>query len=181
MLVCIRSGIDLGVRHILAIYPPLAVIAGYAMSEFFVLARRTSRAILVLPILLAAWAVVESWMVHPDYLAYFNQFAGAHPEKILAESDLDWGQDLDRLSRRLRELRVGHVSIKYFGTAPLEKAGLPSYSALSPAIPTTHGYVAVSARYLTLEYAKNGSFAWLRGRTPLETIGKSIYLYNFGE
>jgi hypothetical protein len=113
-------------------------------------------------------------------LAYFNQFAGAHPEGILAESDLDWGQDLNRLSRRLRELRVDHVSLKYFGTAPLENAGLPPYSVLSPYVPTTHGYVAVSVRFLTLEYAKNGSFAWLRSHAPMETIGKSIYLYNFG-
>jgi hypothetical protein len=181
MLVCMGSKIDLGVRHVLAIYPLLAVIGGHAMSEFFVLAKRTSRAILVLPIMLVAWVVVDSWMARPDYLAYFNQFAGAHPERIVAESDLDWGQDLYRLSRRLREIRVDHVSIRYFGTAPLEKAGLPPYSLLSADVPTNHGYVAVSVRYLTLEYAKNGSFGWLRGRTPLETIGKSIYLYNLGQ
>src|ERR1019366_1611551 len=170
MLVCMSARIDLGVRHILAIYPPLAVIGGYAMSEFFVLARRTSRAILVLPIMLVAWVVADSWMARPDYLAYFNQFAGAHPERILVESDLDWGQDLYRLSRRLRELRVDYVSIQYFGSAPLEKAGLPPYSTLSADVPTTHGYVAVSVRYLTLEYAKIGSFAWLKDSKPLEII-----------
>ena len=181
MAVCMSSKIDLGVRHILAIYPLLAVMGGYAMSEFFILARRTSRAILVMPMMLVAWVVAESWMARPDYLAYFNQFAGTHPERILAESDLDWGQDLYRLSRRLRELGVDHVSIRYFGTAPLEKAGLPPYSILSADVPTTHGYAAVSVRYLTLEYAKNGSFAWLRGKTPLERIGKSIYLYNLDQ
>ena len=177
MLVCMSSRIDLGVRHILAIYPLLAVIGGYAMSEFFVLARRTSRAILVLPIMLVAWVVADSWVARPDYLAYFNQFAGAHPERILCESDLDWGQDLHRLSKRLRDLQVDRISIKYFGTAPLEKADLPPFSTLSPDTPT-QGYVAVSVRYLTLEYARNGSFAWLRGRSPQEIVGKSIYLYN---
>ncbi len=181
MLVCMSSKINLGVRHVLAIYPLLAVMGGHAMSEFFVLARRTSHAVLVLPIALAAWVVAEPWMVRPDYLAYFNQFAGAHPERILAESDLDWGQDLYRLSQRLREMHVEHVSIKYFGSAPLEKAGLPPYSILSADVPTTRGYAAVSVRYLTLEYAKNGSFAWLRGKTPQEVIGKSIYLYNLDQ
>jgi len=181
MLVCMSSRIDLGVRHILAIYPLLAVIGGHAMSEFFVLARRTSFAIVVLPIMLVGWVVADSWMIRPDYLAYFNQFSGSHPERILAESDLDWGQDLYRLSRRLKELRVDRVSIRYFGTAPLENAGLPPYSTLSADVPTTHGYVAVSVRYLTLEYAKNGSFAWLKDSTPLEVIGKSIYLYNLGQ
>ncbi len=180
MFVCMRSRIDLGVRHILAIYPLLAIIAGFAMSEVFVLARRTSRSVLILPIILVAWALVDSWMARQDCLAYFNQLAGSHPEKILVESDLDWGQDLYRLSRRLKELRVDHVSIKYFGTAPLGKADLPPYSMLLADVPTTHGYVAVSVRYLTLEYAKDGSFEWLKVRRPLETIGKWIHLYNLG-
>lgn len=181
LLVCMSSRLNLGVRHILPIYPPLAVIGGYGVSELFALARRTSRAILVVPILLVTWVVADSWIARPDYLAYFNQFAGAHPERILVDSDLDWGQDLGRLSRRLKELRADSVSLKYFGTAPLAKAGLPSYSELSSDVPVTHGYVAISVRYLTLDYAQNGSFAWLRSRTPQEVVGKSIYLYNLGQ
>ncbi len=180
LLVGMLSRIDLGVRHILPLYPLLAILAGHAMSTLFALAKRKSRAIALVPVVLAAWVVADSWMTRPDYLAYFNQFAGARPEEILCESDLDWGQDLHRLSQRLKDLRVEHVSIKYFGTAPLEKAGLPPFSILSPGVPATRGYVAVSVRYLYLEYAKNGSFGWLKRRTPSEKIGKSIYLYNLG-
>jgi hypothetical protein len=178
MLVCVLSRLQVGVRHILAIYPLLAVLSGHGMCALFALAKQTRPAMAVIPIALAAWVVDESWMNRQDYLAYFNQFAGSHPERILAESDLDWGQDLYRLSRRLKELRVDRLSIKYFGTQPLETAGLPPYSGLSPDVPTTHGFVAISVRYLTLEYARNGSFAWLKGKAPLEKVGKSIYLYN---
>jgi 4-amino-4-deoxy-L-arabinose transferase-like glycosyltransferase len=178
MLVCMDSRIDLGVRHILPIYPLLAVIAGYAASEIIVLAKRISPAIAVLPILLALWIVADAWTNRADELAYFNQCAGSHPERILADSDLDWGQDLYLLSSQLKELGVEHVAIKYFGTAPLDNADLPPYSSLSSDVPITHGYAAISVRYLTLEYAKDGSFEWLKSRTPLETVGKSIYLYN---
>jgi hypothetical protein len=178
MVVCMSSRIDLGVRHILPIYPMVAVIAGYAASEFMVLARRVSPVVAVLPILLALWTVADAWTSRSDELAYFNQFAGSHPERILAESDLDWGQDLYLLSGRLKELGVDHVSIKYFGTAPLDNADLPPHSTLSADVPTTHGYAAISVRYLTLEYAKDGSFDWLKNREPLEIVGKSIYLYN---
>jgi len=178
MFVCMSSRLDLGVRHILPIYPFLAVVGGYAVSQFSVLARRTTNWVLVVPVILIAWVVAATWMVRPDYLAYFNEFAGKRPEKILAESDLDWGQDLNRLSQRLRELRVDHVSIGYFGTVPLAEAGLPPYSILSATVPTNQGYAAVSVRCLTLEYARDGSFAWLRGRRPVEIIGRSIYLYN---
>jgi hypothetical protein len=178
--VCMSSRIDLGVRHILPIYPLLAVIGGYAMSRFFLLAKRKSLMIAFVPIVLAAWVVADSWVARPDYLAYFNQFAGAHPERILCESDLDWGQDLHRLSKRLRDLQVERISIKYFGTAPLEKADLPPFSTLSPDTPA-QGYVAVSVRYLFLDYAKDGSFGWLKRYTPLETTGQSIYLYNLSK
>jgi hypothetical protein len=181
MLVCMNSRIDLGVRHILPIYPLLAVVAGYAASEFIVLARRISPAIAALPILLALWTVADVWANRADELAYFNQFAGSHPERIVADSDLDWGQDLYLLSSRLKELGVDHVAIKYFGTTPLENADLPPYSTLSADAPTTHGYAAISVRYLTLEYAKDRSFDWLKSRTPLEIVGKSIYLYNLDQ
>jgi hypothetical protein len=180
LLVCISSNINLGIRHILAIYPLLAMIAAYGITQLFVLARRTSRAIVALPILLTASVVADSWLARPDYFAYFNEFSGAHPERILVDSDLDWGQDLLRLSRRLRELDVHHVSIAYSGPMPLEQAGLPPFSVLSTQAPSAHGYVAISLQFLTKVYLRNGSFAWLQGRAPQEIVGKSIYLYNLG-
>jgi 4-amino-4-deoxy-L-arabinose transferase-like glycosyltransferase len=179
LAVCMASNINLGVRHILAIYPLLAVIAGYGASELASLAKRTSPAFWALPVILVSSVVADSWMARQDYLAYFNQFVGARPERILAESDLDWGQDLYLLSHRLKELRADHVSIMYFGGTPLEDADLPPFSVLSPDVPAKQGYVAVSVRYVTLEYAAYGAFAWLKDSPPLETVGKSIYLYKF--
>jgi 4-amino-4-deoxy-L-arabinose transferase-like glycosyltransferase len=171
---CMMSRIDLGVRHILAIYPFLALMAGAVVARIC-----TARA----PVLLAAAAVglvvsvaVSSVLAHPDYLAYFNRAAGEHPERILAESDLDWGQDLQRLGSRLKVLGIKEVSLCYFGSAPLEAAGLPVYRAVSPTQKTT-GYVAISARYLNLGYARDGSYGWLRNYTPLERVGRSIFLY----
>jgi hypothetical protein len=181
MLVCMSSRINLGVRHLLAIYPLLAILAAYAVCEFLHLARRTAPALAIIPVLLSSWVIAEGWSARPDYLAYFNEFAGAHPERILAESDLDWGQDLYRLSARLKELRVNHVSVLYFGVMPLELAGMPSFTLASDQVPTTRGYLAVSARFLTLANARDGSCNWLKGREPSEIIGKSIYLYNLGD
>jgi hypothetical protein len=126
--------------------------------------------------ILCAWVVVDSIRAHPDYLAYFNQFAGQHPETILAESDLDWGQDLDRLSARLKQLNVTDVSIAYFGSALLEKSGLPTYHTADPTMPSK-GYVAVSVHRLTIDYAKDGSYGWLKSYTPRERVGKSIDLF----
>jgi 4-amino-4-deoxy-L-arabinose transferase-like glycosyltransferase len=175
LLVCMASRINLGVRHILAIYPLLAVLAGHAVAQSF--RHRKWRILAPLAILLVCEVIAESWIAHPDYMASFNPLAGSHPERILAESDLDWGQDLHRLSLRLKALGVKNVALAYLGSAPLETADLPPYRPLSPSTPTT-GYIAVSVRYLTLEYAKDGSFGWLKSYSPAEKIGKSIYLFH---
>jgi hypothetical protein len=178
LLVCICSRINLGVRHILVIYVFLVLMAGHLISLFF--ESRSWRRFAFVPVLLACSVVVESWLAHPDYLAYFNQLAGSHPEKILCESDLDWGQDLQRLSRRLKSLGIDEITIGYFGTAPLEKASLPRYHVLGAReVPT--GYVAVSVRYLNLDFARDGSFGALKGHSPVEIIGKSIYLFHLAD
>jgi hypothetical protein len=171
-LFSLTSRIDAGIRHILSVYPMLALLA----ANLVVRVCQTSPRAAAAPVALVAMALAESAGAHPDYMATFNAFAGTHPEKILCESDLDWGQDLKRLSTRLRELHADHVSVGYFGSAPLEKAALPPYRRLGLEDPIP-GYVAVSVRFLNLEYARNGGYSWLRGRRPLERIGRSIDLY----
>jgi hypothetical protein len=172
LLVCMLARIDLGVRHILPIYPLLAIVGGYAIAALF----RHSRPAAAVAALLVAWVVIDSWRAHPDYLAHFNELAGSHPETILCESDLDWGQDLHRLSLRLQERGIQEFSIAYFGTALLHKAGLPHYQLLSPTQPS-RGYIAVSLHRLNIDYKKDGSFRWLKSYTPVERIGKSIDLF----
>jgi hypothetical protein len=172
LAVSMASRIDAGVRHILPIYPFAAVLAGFAVVEGI----RWRRDVGLLAIILAIAVFAESWQAHPDYLSHFNLLAGRHPERILAESDLDLGQDLHRLSLRMKELHADHLSIAYFGSAPLEHAGLPPYRVLGREnlVP---GYVAVSLRYLYLDNAKNGSYQWIKGYTPMERVGTSIDLY----
>ncbi len=176
LAVCMIARIDLGVRHILPIYPLLAIIAGHAVTVLF----QHSRALAAVVALLIAWVVVDSWRAHPDYMAHFNEFAGSHPETILCESDLDWGQDLDRLRQRLKQRGIHEFSIAYFGSALLHKADLPHYELLSTT-QSSHGYVAVSLHYLNIEYRKDGWFAWLKPYTPVERIGKSIDLFYIPE
>jgi 4-amino-4-deoxy-L-arabinose transferase-like glycosyltransferase len=172
LLVCMLARIDLGVRHILPVYPLFAIIGGHAVTVMLA----SSRYAAIVAALLAAWVIGDSVRAHPDYLAHFNEVAGSHPEAILCESDLDWGQDLHRLSERLRQRGIREVSIAYFGTALLPQAGLPHYQLPSAAVPA-RGYVAVSLHNLNLDYRKDGSFAWLKSYTPIERIGKSIDLF----
>ncbi|HWW62036.1 MAG TPA: glycosyltransferase family 39 protein, partial [Thermoanaerobaculia bacterium] len=82
MLVAMTSGINIGVRHILPIYPFLAIAAAIATIALW----RHSRAIVAV---LLAWFFIGTTVAHPDYLAWFNELAGRHPERIASDSNLD--------------------------------------------------------------------------------------------
>jgi hypothetical protein len=163
------------VRHILPIYPLLAIAGGLVCASAL---KRPMKFWLTAPVAMVfLGGLVESALAHPDYLAYVNFTAGNAPERIFGESDLDWGQDLGRLTHRLKELRVNHVAIAYFGSVvDLAGAGLPEYHELQPYERAT-GWVAVSVYHLTVSASHDGSYAWLKSHIPFERVGRSIFLY----
>ena len=173
LLVCMPSHINLGVRHALAIYPMLAIVAGHLVVRQYETGGFSRRLVVVA---LAAWTMASSAIAHPDYVAYFNEFASRNPEKIRTDSDLDWGQDWYRLSARLRALQVRSVWLGCFCSGELAAMDLPPFRALPPDAPVS-GYVAISVQLLELEHAKSGAYGWLRNYQPLERVGKSIFLY----
>jgi 4-amino-4-deoxy-L-arabinose transferase-like glycosyltransferase len=183
LLVCMQSRIDLGVRHILPIYPLLAMIAGLGLTGLL-RAGAASKAAAAWGLVLALWLVVSSVGAHPDYLAYFNELASGKPEYFLAESDLDWGQDLQRLGNKLKELGVQEVSLAYFGTAIPARHGLPAFKPLR-AYQRTTGWVAVSLHMMTIQAVMTQQargtpatpVSWLDWERPVTRVGKSIDLY----
>jgi hypothetical protein len=172
--VSMLSKLNLGVRYVLAVYPLVSILAGAVIARSL----RTPSHKLLRPavVLCIVLTLLESARAHPDYLAHFNLLAGRYPERILAESDLDWGQDLERLRQRLNDRGVRQIALAYFGTADLEKSGLPEIRKLSPWSPAA-GYLAVSVHHLSLSYAKDGSYGWLHRYSPVERVGRSIFLY----
>jgi hypothetical protein len=119
-----------------------------------------------------AWQLSPLWRAWPDYLPYFNE-AVAHPERVLVDSDLDWGQDLHRLEVRAAQLHIGHLSLAYRGTADLRREPLPPLHILAPHERVT-GWVAVSQLARTRNLS---DYAWLDAYRPLERVGKTIDLY----
>jgi hypothetical protein len=184
LLICMPSTINLGVRHILVIYPMLSMVAGLGAASLLQTAGRR-RVAQALSAGLLLWQTLSSALAHPDYLAYFNEFVRGDPERVLAESDLDWGQDLQRLSDKLKALGVKEVSLAYFGTADIARHGLPAVKPLTPYVPAT-GWVAVSAHILMIEapfmqaqtMSTGSPLWWLESEKPVARAGKSINLYN---
>ena len=172
------ANINIGIRHVLPIFPMLAVCAGLGIFRLWHW-QRFRYAGPALAVGLAGWLVVESGLAHPDYLPYFNQLAGRHPERVLVDSDLDWGQDLRRLADTLHARGIQHVWLTYHGKVDLSKQGLPPFTELPEYTPVT-GWVAASVYRLRLGFqgGKYDPFAWLLGHTPVARIGRSILLYH---
>ena len=179
LLSCMPSHINFGVRHVLPIYPALAITAGAFVSHVFA---RRGRALALIAMACVIWSCASSLAAHPDYLAYFNEMGARHPEHFLVDSDLDWGQDLGRLCTRLRARRAPSVTLSYFGTADLSRFDLPPTRRVS-CEGQPEGYVAVSVTMLYLHGPLWSGcpqrYGQLANTRPLERVGKSIFLYYF--
>jgi hypothetical protein len=174
LLVAMSTRINLGVRHILPIYPFVTIVA--ASAVVYLCSSVRPRWVIATVAALLALDLAHTAMAGIDQLPYFNPLAGSRPERVLSESDLDWGQDLYRLGWHLWDANIHHVALAYFGTTEVDAAGLPDYTVIDGKAPVT-GYVAVSARHLSLSAVRDGSFSWLRDVAPKDRIGRSIYLF----
>jgi 4-amino-4-deoxy-L-arabinose transferase-like glycosyltransferase len=171
------SHINIGIRHVLVLYPFMALGAAHLLALAWGVLRKAALGPLAVVgqgvlVVLVGWQVLTLWTAHPDYLPYFNE-AVAHPEQVLVDSDLDWGQDLRRLEQRAAEIKIPKLNLAYRGTANLARESLPPYVIMPPWKPVT-GWVAISA--LAVVHDPKG-YAWLDAYKPLELVGKTIELY----
>lgn len=169
------SRTDIGVRHVLPVYPLLAIATGCGVVALWN-ARRPHPAARIVLVALVGWHLLDSIRAHPDYLAYFNELAGRHPDRVLLDSNLDWGQDLYRLSAELSAHHVGFVALKYFGNADVARHGMPPIRPLPPDHPTA-GWVAISEMWRKDVGGGGKAYRWLSAYRPVTRVGSSILLY----
>ena len=182
------QNINIGHRHVLAIYPFLFVAASRVATIAWEARGRWGRAALAV---LVFWYAASVLRVHPNYLAYFNEAAGGPAQgwRWLVDSNVDWGQELPGLKRYMDSNGIPRVTLCYFGTADPAYYGiaadrLPSYQPPPPStvVRAVHpgDVVAISATHLQglyLEPEMQPLMALFRARRPLATIGHSIFVY----
>jgi len=173
MIAVMPSSINIGIRHLLPIYPPLCIAAASASIESL----RGTRALRIVTICLLGWFFIGVGVAHPDYLAWFNGLAGGHPERIAVDSNLDWGQDILRLGRFAREHHLQRAAFLCVASADVTRHGLPAIDPL-PSFAPYHGWIAVSETALAIDArARAGEYRWLDAYQPVGRIGKSIRVY----
>lgn len=165
------SRINLGVRHVLPIYLPLSIVAAVGFDRLW-----RTRVRLLAPAL-GLWLAVNSFAAHPDYLPWMNAFAGAHPERVVLDSNFDWGQDVVRLRDTCRALRIPALGVGLFGSTDLARIGMPPTHPV-PREPGPPGWYAVSESFIIPEQVRDpAAYRWLTEGRPFRRVGKTIRLY----
>ncbi|HEY1791447.1 MAG TPA: glycosyltransferase family 39 protein [Opitutaceae bacterium] len=118
----LTSGLNIGHRHIMPVYPVMFVMAAGAAGWA---AEGTAWAGAAAALLLA-WFAGESLWIRPHYLAYFNEIVGpTNAWRHVVDSSLDWGQDLPSVRRWLdAHPPKDPVYVSYFGSGDLETYGI---------------------------------------------------------
>jgi hypothetical protein len=182
-----QSGLQLGLRLVLPVFPFLAMFAGKAAS---VAGRRPTTA--WLPVAAIACLAGNAVLTFPHYLSHFNRWVGGPDNglRYLSDSNIDWGQDLPFLESAVREHRIPKIRLAYFGTdnpyAYLSNQILETIAppwdgrGASERFVPEPGYYAVSATLLTGQFFAprfRGYYDVFRQTKPIAKAGYSIFIY----
>jgi len=162
----LTTNLNIGHRHILPTYPLLWILSGILLSSVVFEVWRTAprRCLVGVAGGCLMVQILSAVSIYPHYLAYFNVLSGG-PEKgyqRLADSSLDWGQDLPGLGKWWRD-QADHsqpLHLAYFGTGEPTAYGidaaiisrLPTFNISRPWIDLRPGYYAISATMLQHVY-----------------------------
>jgi len=175
--------LNLGLRHILFIYIPLTICAAGAVSFLFQKRTDWARFLPVLAVCLIGWQSISTVAHYPDYIGYFNELAGNHPDRyLLFGCDLDCGQDIGKLPAVLKEGNIQHLNERLWTSQDLSRLDLPAFSVLPPYQPSD-GWIAISLLHLrsgdAIWNGKNADgYAWLNKYQPVARVGRTIDIYH---
>jgi hypothetical protein len=183
LLITLPVKYNAGVRHILVVFPLLAIMAGCGCAYWW---RRSGTSQIwcrVAIAFLVFWQLFASLGAQSNFLAYFNDLAGRDPSHVLVTGcDLECGQDVFLLASELRARGISEVHLALWSSADMSQMGLPRFDVLQPYRPVS-GWVAIGARSLRLGEVFHSAyppdaFGWLAQYHPVKQVGKTIWLYH---
>jgi hypothetical protein len=174
------SHLNLGARHLLPVYPFLWLGIGWLATvpvrpRFSKLWRGV---LLTLALSVPATTLLDA----PHFIPSFNTFAGGSRTGIryLADSNVDWGQDLENLAAALKSRGAEQPYVAYFSSLPVDRF-IPN----ARPVPTDeevardglpHGFVAISLNALIDPTVHR---QWLHRFQPETVVGNSAAIYRF--
>ncbi len=191
LLIATGTGLNIGARHILPMYPFLSVLIG---GTALALARSDRRWAYVAGVLLA-WHMISSARACPNYLAYSNEFWGgpANTYKYLTDSNTDWAQQLKDVKKYLDNRGARDCWFAYFAEPsihfsaygipckplPTADSGWTDYQIDTPQ--TITGPLLISAGTLTgYEWGSNvlNPYRQFQKLKPVAFIQDGVFVYD---
>jgi hypothetical protein len=182
--------VNIGVRYALPLVPLLIVLAS-RVATFS--PPRWVGWVLSLGLVHHAAAAVR---VAPHDIAFFSDLVGGpkNGHRILADSNLDWGQDIQTLGRWLAQHEPPRrLYLSYFGTALPEAYGVhyrPALTSCAHVAPwgpesevdgPTAGRELLAISEMNVQgvfFREPNPYAWLATKTPIAVLGHSIRVYD---
>jgi hypothetical protein len=174
-VLAIFAHFNIGERHVLPLYPFALLFAAAVWQKFATssIAKMFLAGILLLN-------AVDVLRYSPDYLSYFDIFVSPQASyRLLADSNVDWGQGLLSLRQYEREHPDEQISLAYFGSVDPAIYGIRAN--LLSAGEHANGTVIVSATDLAGEYLRDANtYHWLYGYQLMGILDHCLYVFYVG-
>jgi hypothetical protein len=191
LLVAIFSNLNLGVRHIIPVYP-FMIVMGAAAGWYFAARSRAGAAVIVGLVLFAA---ISSLHAFPSYLTYSNEAFGgpSRTYRVVTDSNADWGQGLKWVKAYIDDHHISNCWFDYnvpfvnpgyykIGCKPLVSAlgrfGMGPSAAVPRSISGTVLLSATEAEGVLWGPDVLNPYEVFKKRRPDALIGNVVLVYN---
>jgi len=196
LALAMSSHLNIGVRHLLPMFPFVAIIgAGFISSLIDFTLTRSRRVGIAFAVLLLLPSLIISFLTFPNYLTYTSPLAGG-PDRAwhkLSDSNLETGQEVKPLAKYLKAhgqnrvtgIMVGGEFLKFYGVQLEDFPGWESddnddsEGAREPE-PIQTEYVAIGTWYMTeadLSDDQKQIVDVYRQQKPEAIVGNSIFVF----
>jgi hypothetical protein len=182
----VKSNFNIGVRHILPIYPFAITLAAYAAWSL----GRSRKSCMYAVSAMVIFSVVSSVRAFPNYLPYSNEIWGGPSRtfRVLTDSNVDWGQELKQVKAYVDENGIKDCWFEYYGRLIADPDYYripckPLQSAMGDPVPTPahiSGTVLISATDLTPALWGPGElnpYLLFTKRPPDDSIANGVFVF----
>jgi hypothetical protein len=177
LLLAMRAGINIGIRHILPVLPVLGLIAGLGAVRAWQCAGRSALRTSVGVCLVASHVLGLVWCF-PDYISDFNALVGGRRggERISIVGE-EWGQDMVRLGTELKARGIEllrHNPDTFTSGLELARFGVKIEPLGCPRHTPSAGWLAIGSREIV---RAPECWRWAEGIEPAFVVNNHIWVY----
>lgn len=182
----LNSRLNIGLRHFMPVIIASALLAARGGGMYWnkkIFKSFKARSVILI---LSAIMAISVFISFPHYLSYYNIIGGGanNGYKIATDSNYDWGQDVKRLGKWMKENKVEKIYVDIFSlNAPKYYLGdsYEDFNIERQALPPSGSYLAVSAmNYQNNVYDKDippdKKYSTLKD-SLIGRAGKSIFIF----